>query len=114
MGNLGVSRSCKSVAKGGLKVIGVRVLLLLAFSSLVDQCVRLEGRPGEPQMVGVNDGRQLLTGGRPLDGLTQQGPGAAGLIIDEFVPFHSKGQFLTVQLWIEDAGSSDLPGIANQ
>ena len=43
----------------------------LAARSLVDQRVRLEGCPGEPQMVGVNDGCQLLAGGRSLDSLTQ-------------------------------------------
>ena len=62
----------------------------------------------------MNDGRKLLTGRGSIYSLTQQSPGAAGLVIDEFVPFRSEGQLLTVQLRIEDSGSSDLPGIADQ
>ena len=51
--------------------------------SLVDQGVRLERSPGEPEMVAVDYLGQPLASQRAADGLSQDIPGGAGFGVGE-------------------------------
>ena len=63
--------------------------LILPFSvrskklCVVDQGVRFEGGPGEPEGIGMNNGSEHAAAQRPVDCLAQNGPNTASLTVYE-------------------------------
>ena len=64
-------------------------------------------------MVAMHDWRQLLAGQRPLNGLPQNVPGAAGLLVHDQVTLLREGQCLTVQVRVEYTGGAHVFGLSN-
>ncbi len=83
-------------------------------SALIDLSVRLERHPGKPEVVGVDNGPQLFPGQRALGSLTQDGPNAAGLVIDEVVTISPKAKRLALQVDVKHTGGAHLIGVADE
>ncbi len=65
-------------------------------------------------MVGVDNGPQLFPGQGALGRLTQNGPNATGLVIDEAVSVSPKAQTLALQVNVEHPGGAHLIGVADE
>ena len=81
--------------------------------SLIYLGVGLERRPGKPKVVRVNNWTQLLPGQRAGCGLAQDVPDAPGLVVNEAVAIGPEGERLAIQVSVEYAGRSHVPGIAD-
>lgn len=59
--------------------------------ALEDDGVGFEGGPGEPEVVAVDDGLEFLASQGAFDGLAQDVPGAAGLVVDDVLAVKAEG-----------------------
>ena len=67
----------------------------------------VEGEPGEPEVVAVEEGSQALAGQGALDGVAEEVPAGAGFGVDDFVVGEFEGELSVVDVGGEDAGSAD-------
>ena len=77
-----------------------RILAALSHA-LVDQRVRLECSPGEPEVVAMDDRGELLPAQRALNGLPQDIPHATGFVIYEIVTVGPECQKLALHAGVE-------------
>ena len=76
--------------------------------SLVDFGVRFGRSPGEPEVIGVDDGGQILACYRSLYGLSQDIQNAAWLVVHDQVTVGVEGKLPAVQVGVEHAGSCNI------
>ncbi len=89
------------------------LLFMLAITSSVDDGIRPERCPGEPEVVAVNDGRQAAACQRAGDGLAQDVPSTSRFLIHNLLAFHQEGQSLSIHVGLKDPGGAYVGSLGN-